>query len=155
MIDIRQDIYEQVLVGAQRGLPTDPRNYLFAVARNRLINLSKRAKIVSFEAVADIEGLERNVDVDATERLLTARDELRRAKAGIDQLSPRCREVVLLRKVEGLSTEDAAARLGVSKDTIRQHLKIGMPALIDYMLGGSGRIVRPDSERRRRRARKP
>jgi RNA polymerase sigma-70 factor (ECF subfamily) len=49
----------------------------------------------------------------------------------------------MLRKVEGVSTQEAADVLGVSTETIRQQLKYGMKALIDHMLGGPGRIVRP------------
>lgn len=72
-------------------------------------------------------------------RALTARDELRHAKAGIDKLPPRCREVVRLRKLEGLSTQEAADALGVSTDNVRQQLKYGMKALIDHMIGATAR----------------
>jgi DNA-directed RNA polymerase specialized sigma24 family protein len=48
------------------------------------------------------------------QRSLTARDELRRTKEGIDKLPPKCREVILLQKVDGLTDREAAESLGVS-----------------------------------------
>lgn len=141
--ELRQDVYEHALVGARRGLPSNTRAYIYALARNHLINQAKRARIVSFEVIADLDGAVGDVDLLETERGLTARDELRHAKAGMDKLPPRCREVVRLRKLDGLSTQEAAEVLGVSAETVRQQLKYGMKALIDHMVGGTGRIVRP------------
>jgi RNA polymerase sigma factor (sigma-70 family) len=146
--DLRQDIYERVLTGAKSGIPTDTRNYLFAVARNHLINRAKRGQIVSFELVADMAVMDVEIDRFRTERQLTARDELRRAQAGLDRLPEKCREVVWLRKVEGLSTRQTAERLGISIDTVEKQITLGMRALVDFMLGGSGKIVRRTSSAR-------
>lgn len=153
--ELRQDIYEHALIGARRELPSNTRAYVYALARNHLINRAKRARIVSFEIVADLDNESFDLDMFETERALTARDELRHAKAGIDKLPPRCREVIRLRKLDGLSTQEAAAALGVSTETIRQQLKYGMKALIDHMVGGSGKIVRPRFERHSSRETQP
>ncbi len=155
VIELRQDIYEHALTGARKGLPTHTRGYLYTLARNHLINQTKRARIVSFETIADLDMVDRDVDIFGAERALTARDELRHAKAGIEKLPPRCREVINLRKLEGMSTQEAADALGVSTETIRQQLKYGMKALIDHMLGGSGKIVRPKFARRADREAQP
>jgi RNA polymerase sigma factor (sigma-70 family) len=143
VFELRQDIYEHALIGARRELPANTRSYLYTLARNHIINQVKRARIVSFDIIADIDGENLDFDPFETERALTARDELRHAKAGIDKLPPRCREVMRLRKLDGLSTQEAAEALGVSTETVRQQLKYGMKALIDHMIGGSGKIVRP------------
>lgn len=142
IIDIRQDVYEHALIGAQTGLPTAPRAYILTIARNILLNRARRAKIVSFDLVADLEELDCLVEGYDVEKRLVARDQLRRAEAGLALLPPRCREVVQLRKVEGLSINDVAARLGVSHHTVERQLTLGMRALADFMLGGEGRINR-------------
>ena len=87
-----------------------------------------------------------------TDRTLSARDELRRAQRGLDQLPPRCREIVWLRKVEGLSTRETAERLGISAETVEKQITHGMRALVDFMLGGSGRIRRTPVPRRNSRS---
>lgn len=147
VMELRQDIYEHALVGARKQLPTNTAAFIFTIARNHLINVTKRARVVSFETVADLDAMDFDPGVYEVDRMLTARDELRRAKAGIDKLPPRCRDVVRLRKLDGLSTREAAEAMGVSPETIRQQLKYGMKALVDHMVGGAGRIVRPPANR--------
>ena len=150
--DLRQDIYERMLTGARAGLPAHTRQYLFTVARNHLINRAKHAQIVSFELVADMASLDIEFDRFGTERQLSAREELRRAQQGLDQLPSRCREVVWLRKVQGLSTRETAEQLGISVDTVEKQITQGMRALVDFMLGGTGKIRRPSIVRRRLRS---
>ena len=152
VVDLRQEIYERALTGAREGLPGRTRAYLYTVARNHLINRARREQIVSFDLVADLGSLDLDADLGATERHLGARDELRRAQAGLDQLPPRCREVVRLRKIDGLTTREAAERLGVGVDTIEKQMVLGMRALTDFMLGGSGKVQRPPAARRRAEA---
>lgn len=147
--DFRQEVYTLALTGARREFPHHTRQYVYAIARNLLINHAKRSRIVSFEQVADLESVPRDVDLLATEHQLSARDELRRAQAGLDALPPRCREVVRLRKVEGLTTREASERLGVSVDTIERQLVMGMRALVDFMHGGTGKIRRGGAQRRK------
>lgn len=136
VVDLRQEVYERVLIGARRELPKDARAFVFTIARNHLINWALRSKIVSFDLVADLETIPLHVDIFATGRHLDARDELRRAQAGLDRLPPRCREVVRLRKVEGLSTREVAERLGISVHTVEKHMTLGMRTLADFMLHG-------------------
>lgn len=153
--DIRQDVYERVLTGARRAQPAEPRFYLLTIARNVLINRARRAKIVSFELVADLESIGWDEIAFSSEHQLDARDALRRTQEGLNGLPPRCREVVRLRKVEGFSTQEVATRLGVGKDTVERQLTMGMRALVDFMLGGEGRIVRwrkPGADTQRRRS---
>lgn len=140
--DLTHDIYELAYSGARRGLPLTTRQYIFTVARNHLINKAKRARIVSFELVADLETLDGSVDLFDTDRHLIARDSIRHVQAGLDKMTPRVREILWLRKVEGLNVQETAARLGIGKDAVNHQLMMGMKALADHMLGGAGKIVR-------------
>jgi len=145
VMDLTHDIYAQAFSGARNGLPTNTRQYLFTVARNHLINRAKRARIVSFELVSELEMIEHRTEAFDTERHLNAREALRRAQAGLNKLSPRVREIVWLRKVEGLNVQETSERLGIGKDAVNHQLMMGMKALADHMLGGTGRIVRPET----------
>ena len=80
--DLRQEIYEPCLIGARHELPRDTRAFVHTVARNHLINRARRARIVSFDQVADLENMATQADALATERHLDARDQLRRAQPG-------------------------------------------------------------------------
>lgn len=149
VVELRQDIYERVLIGSREELPTNTKAFVFTVARNHIINQAVRSRIVSFDLVADLESEVPVSDLLATERHLDARDQLRRARDGLEALPPRCREVVRLRKIEGLTTKEVAERLGVGLDTVERQLTMGMRALVDFMLGGPGKIVRPQFARKR------
>lgn len=155
VLELRQDIYEKSLMGARRALPSSTRAYVYTVARHHLINTAKKAQVVQIETIADLDALHRDVDMFEADRALTARDELRRAREGIDKLPPKCRRVVLLRKVEGLTDRETAECLGVSVETVRRQIKLGMKALIDHMLGGPGRITRKSYRRTTSSARRP
>jgi len=140
--DLMHDVYELAITGARNAIPHNTAGFLFTVARNHLINRAKRARIVSFELVADLETIAPEIDIFEAERQLHARDALRRVQAGIEKLSPRVREIVLLRKVEGLDVAETSQRLGIGKDAVNHQLAMGMKALADHMLGGAGKIVR-------------
>ena len=149
--DLRQEVYEHAVAAARKGLPLNARAFVLTVARNLLIDRARRAKVVSFEQMADLDEL--NIpDLTEADRALSARDELRRAMAGLDQLPPRCREVVRLRRVEGLNIRETAARLGVGHHTVERQLTLGLRALANFMLGGDAKIERnPGVARRRKR----
>lgn len=140
--DLRQEVYERALTSLPRSDLHSTRSYVFTIARNVLIDRARRAKIVSFEQIADIDSVDCDVDMSAQDRHMTARDELRRVMIGLEQLPPRCREVVRLRKVEGLSIRETADLMGVSHHTIERQLTLGLRALTNFMLGGEVRLNR-------------
>ena len=146
--DIRQDVYERVLIGAGRARPHQSGPYLFAVARNVLLNRIRRAKIVSIDLIAELDDVAIEADWLTPERHVDARRQLRRVVEGINRLPERCRQVMMLRKMEGLSTREVAARMGVGTDAVEQQTVLGMRALTDFMLGGEGRIRRRTPIRR-------
>lgn len=149
--DIRQDVYAAAIDGARRELPTNSGGYVYAIARNLLINRARRARLVSFELVANPEAGEADFCASTTERQLSARESLRRAQEGLERLPPRCREVVTLRRIHGYSTHETAEKLGVGIHTVERQLTMGMRALVDFMFGGSGKLVRNEPVRRRSR----
>jgi RNA polymerase sigma factor (sigma-70 family) len=134
--DLRQEIYVRVFEAAQVKLPLNPKAFVFVTARNYLIDRARRARIVHVEVVAD---LERSVALDEAitpERVASARDELRRVQAGLDRLPTRCREIMIMRRIDGLSQKETATRLGITVKAVEQQTTKGMRALIDFVLGG-------------------
>jgi len=140
VIDLRHDVYELAIVAARKGLPVATRSYLFVIARNHLINRAKRARIVSFELVADLELVDHDLGMFDPDRHLNAREALRRVQEGLATLTPRVRQIVQLRKIYGLNTKETADRLGIGSDAVRKQTSIGMRALTDFMLGVNTRV---------------
>lgn len=133
--DLRQDVYTQVFDAAQKTIPDNTRAFVFATARNLLINRLKREHIVPIEAVADVEALNAAIEAPGPERSTIARDELRRLQAALDRLPPRCREAVILGRIEGLSGREIAQRMGITEQAVSHHLITGVRALVNEVFG--------------------
>jgi RNA polymerase sigma-70 factor (ECF subfamily) len=49
--------------------------------------------------------------------------------SAIGELPPRCREVVTLRKIEGLSQREVARKMGITEDTVERQVSNGIRLL--------------------------
>ena len=144
--DLRQEIYVRLYERALRGIPAQTKAFLFMTARNLLIDKVRRSRVVCIEAVSEIETFEPTADDLTPERIASAREELRRLQSALDLLPPRCREVVSLRKIEGLSQREVAARLGIREDTVEHHVGKAMRALADALNRGAHESKRPEGQ---------
>lgn len=138
--DLRNDIYVQVYEAALRQIPDKPQQFVIVTARNLLINRLRRERIVPMEAMADLDALEVALDALTPERTTIARDELRLLQRALERLPRRTREVIVMRRVEGLSRAEISLRLGISEETISAHVTDGMRALTEMLFGATGEL---------------
>ncbi|HEY5238924.1 MAG TPA: sigma-70 family RNA polymerase sigma factor [Rhizomicrobium sp.] len=141
--DLRQEIYLRVCEAAMKDLPAQPRQFLFTTARNLLIDRVRREQVVSIESVTDLEALDITLDAPGPERSVIARDELRRLQSALDRLAPRCREVIVMGRIEGLSGREIAVRLGLTEGTVSEHLAKGMRALANTLYSAPKDLGKP------------
>ena len=134
--DLRQETYARVYTAALASRPTSPRAFLFTTAQHLMTDRIRHERVVSIEAVGDIEALNVLVDEISVERRIGARQELKLLARALDLLPRKCREVIWLRRVEGLSQREVAQRLGVEEKTIEHHVSKGGRLLAEYMLSG-------------------
>ena len=66
--DLRQEVYARVYDAARRALPLSVKAFVFATAHNLLRDRARRARIVSIEAVADLDTLNLAADEYSTSR---------------------------------------------------------------------------------------
>jgi RNA polymerase sigma factor (sigma-70 family) len=140
--DLRQEVYVRICEAAQKELPALAKPFVLMTARNLLINRVRREHVVPIEAVSDLDDLAFAADAPGPERSTIARDELRRLQAAIDALPPRCREAVVLGRMEGLAGREIAARMGVSQQTVSEHLANGIKALAEALHGDTAALRR-------------
>lgn len=129
--DLRQEIYVRVCEAAFRQIPDAGKPFLFTTARNLLITRARRGHVIPIEVVGDLETFA--ADVPGPDRNAMAREELRRLQSAIEHLPARCREAVVLRKIEGLSRREIAQRMGISEATVSEHLAAGMSSLASQL----------------------
>ena len=129
--DLRQEVYVRVCEAAREARPDNTKAFVFRTARNILINRVRREHVVPIEAVADVDALNLAADEPSPDRTVIARDELRRLQSALDRLPERCREAVILGRIEGLSGREIAERMGITESTVSIHLANGVRALVD------------------------
>lgn len=133
--DFRQEIYAQLLQAAETALPERTRPFVFATARNLLINRVRREQIVPIDAVADMDSFALASDEPGPDRNVIARDTLRKLHLALDRLPPRAREAVVMRRIEGLSRSEIAQRMGITERTVAEHIANGMRILANTLFG--------------------
>lgn len=129
VFDLRQDVYVRVYEAAAKARPQAPKAFLFATARHLMTDRIRRKRIVSIDSVGDLDALNVMVEDISPEQRISAHEELRRLAEAIDQLPPRCREVVWLRRVDELAQKDVAFRLGITQKVVEKHVMKGMKLL--------------------------
>lgn len=137
--DLRQEIYVRVYEAAAKGRPTMPKSFLFTTARHLMTDRLRRARVVSIDAVGDIDALD-VLDEVSPERRFGAHQELKRLTEAFDRLPERCREVVWLRRVEELSQKEVAARMGIGEKTVEKQVAKGMRLIAEYFYGSSSAL---------------
>jgi RNA polymerase sigma factor (sigma-70 family) len=113
-----------------------PKAYFFQTARSLILQQARRAKIVSFQAMDDLD-MTGVADELSPERQVAGREELRLLSQALETLPLQRREAFRLRKVEGLSQKEIAARLGLSEKAVEKHIAKAVGLLINlYGRGG-------------------
>lgn len=134
--DLRQEIYVRVYEAAAKSRPAMPKSFMFTTARHLMTDRLRRRRVVSIEAMGDLDALNVLIDDISPERQLSSRQELNRLGAAFDRLPDRCREVVWLRRVEDLPQREVATRMGISEKTVEKQIAKGMRLIADYFYGG-------------------
>lgn len=131
--DLVQETYLRLLRAREKAPVRRPKSLLFATARNAALDFFRRRRVVTIDSLADIERLSVLEDRPNAVETLCHDQELQLLADAIQTLPPRCREVVVLRKLHGHSHRDIAQRLGISEHTVNAHLAIGVLRLRDFM----------------------
>jgi RNA polymerase sigma-70 factor (ECF subfamily) len=115
--------------------------WLVRIGLNEALGRVRRRSPVAL--VEATEGMEASMQDEPTpEERAASRQALGFLERAIDGLPPIHRTVILLREVEGLSTEEAAAALGVNEAVVKVRLHRARRALRDSLTRELGRSAR-------------
>lgn len=110
-----------------------PKAALYSIARNAVVDLARHRAVAKTDSVAELEDLaDADEGADVIE-IVAARQELEFLAAALRDLPDRCRQVVTLAKIYGLTEREVAGRLGISENTVRTHVVRGMERCTDYL----------------------
>lgn len=120
--EVAQEAYVRMLRYAQSTPLTHPRAYLFQVAANLARTRLRREhhNTRSLQEASLLEEIE--CPGENTERAAIAKQGLERLSQAVANLPPRCREVFLMNRMDGLSYQQIAERLGISLNMVEKHI---------------------------------
>ena len=124
--DVIQEAYCRVAGLESVAHIENPAGYFHRTAQSIATDMIRRAGIVTFTSLTQIEW-STVIDTDPpADRAIAASQELQRVNRLLSQLSDTHRRAIELRRIEGLSRKETAARLGVSEDALKKHIERGM-----------------------------
>jgi RNA polymerase sigma-70 factor (ECF subfamily) len=127
--DLVQETYARLLRVEDPGRLAHPKAFLFTTARNAAIDLFRRRRVRPQECDAETDGLTELPLLDATPTPAETMERRQRRELlteALRELPERCREVMLLRYLDGCSGKEIAARLDISLGTVKGHLLKGV-----------------------------
>lgn len=131
--DLVQETYARVWRARVERREALTRAYLFVVARNVALDLVRREKTVEVERVGAMEELRLVEERPDAAETLSREQELALLDEAMRALPPRCREILTLRRIEGLSHRAIAEKLGIAEATVNAQLAIGLMRCRQYL----------------------
>ena len=139
--DLRQEAYVRIYEAARRERPAPVKPFLIMIVRNLMIDRMRRKSVVSIRTMAEVDWLNVSEDGPSPEDRVSARQELQRMQAALDQLPARCREVIILRRVYGFSQREVAIKMGIKEETVENQVMKGMRILADAISDRRGTVI--------------
>jgi RNA polymerase sigma factor (sigma-70 family) len=124
--DLVQESYTRLLRAQATGGVRYPKAFLFTAARNAAFDLFRRRGAKPTEAVTDLVELTVLEDRPGVGEQLDQSYELEVLADAVRALPERCRQVLMLRYLDGLAYKEIADQLGISPETVKVHMAKGM-----------------------------
>jgi RNA polymerase sigma factor (sigma-70 family) len=138
--DLAQEAFLRAFAAESNRAIESPKAFLFKVARNLALNELARQSSATITTLGDFEGQEVLEDSSqaAVDDAVDGRERIRMLARAIAALPPQCAKVFILRKMQGLSQKEIAARLNISVRTVENHVALGLVRCRAYMRAHGG-----------------
>ena len=135
--ELVQAMFEKVLAVPVQEQIGNPVAYLYRLGANLMLDDIRQAQRqrVRESAWSDLQGErcggERASDAPGPHRTFEARQRLARLMAAVETLPPQTQRVFRLHKLQGLSHQQTAESLGVSKSAVEKHVSLALKLLVE------------------------
>ncbi|MSU48371.1 MAG: sigma-70 family RNA polymerase sigma factor [Opitutus sp.] len=130
--DLVQESYTRLVQAHATGPIACPRALLFVTARNLALNRLRHQRVERPEGATEIDALAVADDRAGIPETLVQAEDFQLLVRAIESLPGRCRQIITLRKIYGLSQKEVAARLGIAEHTVEAQGGIGLRKCIEY-----------------------
>jgi RNA polymerase sigma factor (sigma-70 family) len=131
--DLVQETYVRVLRAHSGAHIESTKAFLFTTARNLALDECRHRNVISFEPIAEFEVLHVLDEKPGISETVSHRQELEFLTEAIQSLPERCRQVLTLRKIYGLSQKAIAAQLGISEHTVEAQVGNGVRRCAEFL----------------------
>jgi RNA polymerase sigma-70 factor (ECF subfamily) len=131
--DVVQESYVRVWKAKTAEPIRSARAFLFRVARHLALDWLRHDRVSPIDPVTDLSALPVVDNGTGVAEAASIAEETALLVTAIDALPPRCREIVILRKLRGLPQKEIAARLGLSEQTVQVQIARGVKKCEEFL----------------------
>ena len=116
--DITQEAFVRVLEARVTREVRSPKAFLFVTARNLALMRARHLAVAKVDSLAEFDCsgiMDESADVP---HAVARAEELEMLTRAIQSLPNRCRQILTLRKIYGMSQKETAAELGIAEHTV-------------------------------------
>ena len=131
--DLVQETFARVVQAHAQAPVASAKAFVFMTARNLALDQVRRQNIVGIDSLTETDALSVYEDGPGVSETVGHRQELELLTQAIQSLPERCRQVLTLRKIYGLSQKEIAAQLGISEHTVEAQVGNGMRRCAEFL----------------------
>ncbi len=132
--DVVQESYLRICKVRAKSRIHFGKAFLFQVARRLAIDFVRRRRKSPVQCVDDVAGLGVIEEGPGTAESLCRKEEILLLAKAFGSLPPRCRDVMIFKKIENLSYREISERLGIGEATVQTHVITGLRKLEEFFL---------------------
>ena len=130
--DVVQVVFEKYAAIVNGSKVQNPKAFLYRSARNYVIDQRRRQAVrVDYEKNVQ-ETVDKADDLDG-ERVLGAKQRLQAVEQAISQLDPRSREILIMSRIQGLSSAEIARQRGCSATLVKSIIAKALVACLQAL----------------------
>jgi RNA polymerase sigma factor (sigma-70 family) len=146
--DVIQEMYARLLSLPSLETIRYPTQYAIRTALAIIIDHVRHMRVISITSCENLEELDVPLPEVGVEQRLEFQGEILAVADALSQLPPKCREVLILRRMEGLSQREVAQQLKVSEKTVEKHMANGIKYLLKIFGRGGKSRAHPSAQMR-------
>lgn len=131
--DVVQESYARIWRARAAHPIASAKAFLFQVARRLALDVARRNQASPIKGVTDLAAVSVLEDKPSADEMACSREEVALLAEAIHRLPARCREIVVLRKLQCVPQKQIAEQLGLSEQTVQVQVQRGVKKIAEFL----------------------